>query len=215
MRLIKRGAEADLYLEDWYGRNVVVKRRVAKPYRIKHLDEKIRGYRTVHEAQIMHEAKKFSVPTPTIYMVSRADSTIVMEYVEGVRLKEALGQIPRALMLKVCRTVGLQIGKLHRNSIMHGDLTTSNMIQTRDGEIFFIDFGLSQHSTELEDRGVDLHLMKRALNSTHHRHAIECFKAVMDGYESEVGSEASGKALSKVMEIERRGRYFVKQQASS
>ena len=99
------------------------------------------------------------------------------------------------------------IGRLHEHGIIHGDLTTSNMILTPQDKIVFVDFGLSERSKELEPKGVDLHLMKRALHSTHYEHAKECFKAVMDGYGEEVGKEKAKRIDAKIREIERRGRY--------
>jgi len=99
------------------------------------------------------------------------------------------------------------IGKLHREDIVHGDLTTSNMILTSEGVVFLVDFGLSEISEELEARGVDLHLMKRTFQSTHYEYADECFEAVMEGYKEIVGEEIYKKILTKIAEIERRGRY--------
>ena len=206
--LIRKGAEANLYLGDWYGRKVIVKRRVEKAYRVEPLDKKIRAYRTVHEAQIMYEAKKSGVPTPTIYLVDIPDFTIVMEYIEGIRLRDSLNNFSSEERLRACRSVGSLIGRLHERSIIHGDLTTSNMIQTSDENIFFIDFGLSLYSIEVEDRGVDLHLVKRALNSTHYKYVDQCFGAVTEGYRAEVGDEKIESVLKKVREIEKRGRYF-------
>jgi len=81
------------------------------------------------------------------------------------------------------------------------------MILTSHGKVFLVDFGLSERSNELEARGVDLHLMKRALQSTHYRYAKECFEAVMAGYSQVVGKDAAEDVLNKIQEIERRGRY--------
>ena len=206
--LIRKGAEANLYLGEWYGRKVIVKKRVEKAYRVEPLDKKIRAYRTVHEAQIIHEARKSGVPTPTICLIDISDFTIVMEYIEGIRLRDSLNNFSSEERLRACRSVGNLIGRLHERSIIHGDLTTSNMIRTSDEKIFFIDFGLSLYSIEVEDRGVDLHLVKRALNSTHYKYVDQCFGAVIEGYRAEVGDEKTESVLKKVREIEKRGRYF-------
>ena len=206
--LIRKGAEANLYSGEWYGRKVIVKKRVEKKYRVEPLDKKIRAYRTVHEGQIMHEARKAGVPTPTIYLIDLSDFTIVMEYIEGIRLRDSLNDFSSEKRARACRNVGNLIGRLHERSIIHGDLTTSNMIQTSDEKVFFIDFGLSLYSTEVEDRGVDLHLVRRALNSTHYKYVDLCFSAVIEGYESEVGEKKTERVLTKVREIEKRGRYF-------
>ena len=209
MPLLRKGAEANLYLEDWHGYRVVVKRRVCKTYRLEALDTKLRSFRTIHEAQIMHEAKRSGVPTPTIYMVDPKEYTIVMEYIVGRRLKEALEGTSGEYRDNLCKLAGSQIAMLHQNHIIHGDLTTSNMILTDEEKIFFIDFGLSYYSIELEDLGVDLHLMKRALNSTHFLHADKCFEQVVAGYKKFAGAKKASDVVRKVSEIERRGRYFV------
>jgi len=206
--LIKKGAEAYLFLAEWHGKKVVLKRRLPKRYRVPTLDEQIRTYRTIHEAQLMHEAKKAGVPTPTIYFVDMRDSTIIMEFIEGKQLKQLLGEISAENRQHLCRKVGELIGRLHRYGIVHGDLTTSNMIQARDGKIFFVDFGLGEKTRELEAKGVDLHLMKRALQSTHFKFAEECFKSVIEGYASILDGETVKNVLDKIGEIERRGRYI-------
>ena len=207
-RLIKRGAEACLYLADWHGRKVIMKRRLPKKYRVLALDEQIRAYRTIHEPQLMHEAKKAGVPTPTIYLVDAKNATIVMEYIEGEQVKRLLAKVSDDERQNLCRKMGELIGKLHKNGIVHGDLTTSNMIQTSEGKIFFVDFGLGEKTKELEARGVDLHLMKRALQSTHFQFAEKCFNAVIEGYASVLGAEEVKNVLDKIREIERRGRYI-------
>jgi TP53 regulating kinase-like protein len=207
MVLIKKGAEASLYLEYWNNRKVIMKRRHPKKYRIPELDLLIRTQRTLHEPNIIHNAKEAGVPTPTIFMVDVEDANIIMEFVEGKQIKEVLDAVSKEERLKVCKLVGKLIGRLHGNGIIHGDLTTSNMIMTPYGRVVFVDFGLSERSVELEPMGVDLHLMKRTLQSTHYKYAKECFKAVMDGYEKALGKEETKKVTVKIREIERRGRY--------
>lgn len=208
MPLIRKGAEANLYLEDWHDYQVIVKRRVCKTYRLKALDTKLRSFRTIHESQIMHEAKLSGVPTPIIYFVDPKEYTIVMEYVSGRRLKEAIEETSDEGRRDICRLAGSQIAMLHHNNIIHGDLTTSNMILTDEQKIFFIDFGLSYYSIEVEDRGVDLHLMKRALNSTHYLHGDKCFEHVIQGYKELAGAKRTHEVVEKVREVERRGRYY-------
>ena len=205
--LLKKGAEANLYLTDWHNKKVVIKARLPKKYRPTELDEKIRGYRTVHEPQLMHEAKKAGVPTPTIFLVDVKNAAIIMEFVEGKQVKQLLGNISKKERQELCVKIGEWIGKMHKHGVIHGDLTTSNMILGVDGKIFLVDFGLGEKNTEVEARGVDLHLMKRALQSTHYQFAEECFKAVISGYSTVLGAEEAGKVLEKIVEIERRGRY--------
>ena len=203
--LLKKGAEASLYVSNWHGKQVVIKSRLPKGYRPKQLDQSIRTYRTIHEPQLMHEAKKAGVPTPTIYQVDVKNARIIMSYVKGERVKEVLEKLSSEEQLKLCFCIGQLIGNLHDHGIIHGDLTTSNMIQTKQGKIFLIDFGLSEKSIETEAKGVDLHLLKRALQSTHYKIAKVCFDKVLEGYQSELGDQQE--ILDKIAEIERRGRY--------
>lgn len=205
--LIKKGAEANLYLEEWHDRKVIMKRRLPKKYRIQELDKEIRSQRTLHEPHIVHKAKEAGVPTPTIFMVDMAEANIIMEFVEGEQVKDVLNSLPPEERLRLSCRIGELIGCLHKHGIIHGDLTTSNMILTSYGKIVFVDFGLSERSTELETKGVDLHLMKRAFQSTHYKHAKKCFKAVMEGYAKVVGEEEAKNVSEKIREIERRGRY--------
>ena len=193
--LFKKGAEASLYLADWHGKKVVIKVRIPKKYRPLALDMQIRSYRTVHEPQLMHEAKAAGVPTPLIYMVNVPQASITMEYVEGEQIKQLLNKAPEERRNELCITIGELIGKLHSQSLIHGDLTTSNMILNPEGKIFFVDFGLGEKNGEVEAQGVDLHLMKRALQSTHYLFWEECFKNVLSGYSSVLGVEAGGKGL--------------------
>jgi TP53 regulating kinase-like protein len=207
MVLIKKGAEASLYLEEWHSRKVIMKRRLPKKYRIPELDLMIRSQRTIHEPHIIHNAKEAGVPTPTIFLVDLADANIVMEFVEGKQVKEVLDNMSKEERLSLCSLIGKLIGRLHKNGIIHGDLTTSNMILTPYDKVVFVDFGLSERSVELEPKGVDLHLMKRTLHSTHYKHAKESYKAVMEGYAESVGTEEAKKVTAKIREIEKRGRY--------
>jgi TP53 regulating kinase-like protein len=207
--LIKKGAESSLYLTEWHGRRVVMKKRLPKEYRPSELDERIRIYRTIHEPQLMHEAKEAGVPTPTIFLVDIAEATIIMEFIEGKQVKQLLSGISRSARQGLCLKIGELVGRLHGHGIVHGDLTTSNMILNPDRKIFFVDFGLGEKTAELEARGVDLHLMKRALQSTHFRFAEECFEAVIRGYSKVLGVENAKSVLDNIREIERRGRYVV------
>jgi TP53 regulating kinase-like protein len=205
--LFKKGAEASLYLTDWHSKKAIIKTRIPKKYRPDPLDKRIRSYRTVHEPQLMHEAKVAGVSTPLIYMVNVSESYIVMEYIDGQQIKQVLNKVPQEKRHEFCIEIGTLIGKLHNYGLIHGDLTTSNMILTLQGKIFFVDFGLGEKNIELEAQGVDLHLMKRALQSTHYQFWEECFKNVLCGYTSVRGVETTEKVYEKIREIERRGRY--------
>ncbi len=214
MAVIGRGAEAVLTVEDFSDRyfpsddldiRVVIKKRIKKGYRNEQIDLHLRRSRTVLEARLMHEAKKY-VKTPTIFEVDTDECYIVMEYIEGERVKELLEKISPEKRRSVCHRIGEIVGNLHRNDIIHGDLTTSNMIRSSSG-IYLIDFGLGEFSIEIEDKGVDMHLLREALQSTHYHHFEGDFNAVMEGYEATVGEKRKDEIIRKIEEIERRGRY--------
>jgi len=188
---IGRGAEAIITLEE----GTVRKWRIPKSYRLPELDEQIRQERTIREARITSEARRCGVPTPIIKDVLKFD--LRMEHVVGQKLKDV---ITPALSEKV----GELVGRLHKAGIIHGDLTTSNMI-LRDGRIYLIDFGLAFHEGSLEAQGVDVHVYFQTLESTHDRpeELIEAFQA---GYTRTYhGAEA---VLRRVKEIKARGRYL-------
>jgi TP53 regulating kinase-like protein len=206
--LIKKGAEASLFLERWHDRKVVMKQRFPKKYRLPEIDERIRNYRTIHESQLLHYAKEAGVSTPVIFLVNLKDSNIIMEFIEGRQVKQVLNKLSFKERKRLCKRIGEFIGRLHRRGVIHGDLTTSNMILTRNDNVVFVDFGLGEKSMELELRGVDLHLMKRAFQSTHFLHAEECFNAVLEGYANVIGDKVAQNISRKIIEIESRGRYI-------
>ena len=213
--LLKKGAEASLFLSSWHGRRVIVKARLLKRYRPRKLDEKIRNYRTVHEPQLMHEAKKAGVPTPTILLVDVKNSVIIMEYVEGKQMKQVLPNVSQEQQHELSVRIGVLVGKMHRHGVVHGDLTTSNLILTGEGKIFLVDFGLGEKNSGIEARGVDLHLMKRALQSTHYKLWEDCFRSIQEGYSTVLGEESAKKVFEKIREIELRGRYIEERKQSS
>jgi len=212
--LIRKGAEASIFLEEWHGRRVVVKTRLPKPYRVDPLDHSIRVARTSRESHLLHDSKRAGVPTPTVYQVDTAGCTITMEYVDGSRLKEALVHMDQPELRRTCKHIGSLIGRLHSAGIVHGDLTTSNMILRDGAKLFFIDFGLSDYSRELESKGVDLLLMSRAFKSTHYALHSRAFESVVDGYREVVGKDDARLTLAKMREIETRGRYSERSQTN-
>lgn len=201
--LYKKGAEAHLYLEEWYGRKVIIKRRIPKAYRVRELDEKLRRDRTIREARLLSDARKAGVPTPIIYSIDLIENTIIMDFIQGSPVKTIIQNMSEKEKKNIFTHIGILIGRLHNAGIIHGDLTTSNMILKN--KIYFIDFGLGDYSTEIEDKGVDLHLMRRALQSTHYAFAESGFEAVLEGYKKT--EKESGDVIQRMNEIEKRGRY--------
>jgi len=218
MALIKKGAEANLYLEDFSkalhmaGKGeVIVKHRIKKSYRVPELDERLRSSRTALEAKLFADAKLVGVPAPVVYEVDRVGMRIVMEFVDGRQVKLVLDKLRPKDRRKLCERIGRQVARLHLAGIIHGDLTTSNMILTRGGKVYFVDFGLGEYNPSLESRGVDLHLLKRALQSIHFRITDEAYYAVVAGYRREFGKGAD-EVIKRVEEIEKRGRYIAKEE---
>ena len=205
-KLIYRGAEAEIYLQDWYGELAVRKNRIPKPYRVPELDSAIRRSRTLHETNLMHEARRAGIPVPVIQHVDVESSSFVMEYVKGPTLKEELYVVSPEVRRRRCADLGKVVARMHDGGIVHGDLTISNVLSD-GGQLFLIDFGLGNFSGELEDRGVDLLLLNRAMKSTHVKFHEQIFGAFLRGYEAVVGKKRRAEILSKVREIERRGRY--------
>jgi len=169
----------------------------------------VRRLRTLHEADIIHRAKEAGVPTPLIYQVDAGTSSIVMEYIEGERVRDIVNTLGDEENVELFRLIGLEAGRLHSAGLIHGDLTTSNMIMVH-GRIVFIDFGLGEISREVEERGVDVNLMRRMLASNHFTRQAMLFDAFKDGYREAMGLEAD-EVLARVDEIARRGRYIEKE----
>jgi TP53 regulating kinase-like protein len=205
-RLIYKGAEAEIYLESWHGQLVIRKSRVVKPYRIAELDEAIRRSRTAHEASMMQEVRKLGVPVPIIQHIDPDSWTLIMEYIRGPTLKEELFGLPMKERKSRCSDLGELLGLMHEGGTVHGDLTISNVL-SEQGKLFMIDFGLGDFTDQIEDKGVDLVLLNRAIKSTHYAFHIPLFKAFLKGYSKAVGKRRCEETLHKMREIERRGRY--------
>ena len=191
--LIYRGAEADIYHEKFLGMDSIRKVRKRKPYLQKQLDKMLRTVRQKNEARMLSRARA-AVHTPHVLFVG--DGTVIMEYISGEKVKN--------LFLKgktrCAGLIGKEIRKLHDAGIVHNDLTTSNMILSGKG-LYFIDFGLARASESLEDRAVDLVVLKHMLSSTHYDVFGRVWPKVLHGY------GANGKMLSKIAEIEGRAKY--------
>ncbi|OPY39045.1 MAG: putative bifunctional tRNA threonylcarbamoyladenosine biosynthesis protein [Methanoregula sp. PtaU1.Bin051] len=186
-----RGAEA---IVEFKGK-AVVKRRLSKRYRVPALDAQLIAERTRAEARLIAAARRAGVSTPIIHDITT--DTIIMDRVDGLLLTQGLSA-------DSVRNAGKVVGKLHAAGIMHGDLTTSNIIMEND-RCVLIDFGLSQATTELEQRGVDLHVFFQTLTST----AVDSMalkNAFCEGYrETFAGAD---EVITREHEIELRGRYL-------
>ena len=206
-KLIYKGAEAEIYLEDWHGELAIRKSRIPKPYRVPELDETIRRTRTAHEASMMQEVRKLGVPVPIIQHVDLESCTLIMDYVKGPTLKDELYKLTMAERRERCSSLGTLLGLMHEGGLVHGDMTISNVLSA-NGKLFMIDFGLGDFSSEMEDRGVDLLLLNRAMKSTHYAFHTALFNAFMKGYGKAVGKRRGNETLQRMRDVEKRGRYF-------
>jgi len=195
MKTISIGAEAVIYLKG----DTVIKERIRKSYRHKSIDEKLRKERTNREARNMEKASRSGVPVPKIGETK--EYKINMEFIDGTPLRDYLSS---RNCKKICHNVGVLLARLHNSNIIHGDLTTSNLI-IKKGKIYFIDFGLSTFSKKIEDKATDIHLFCQALNSSHAKFADNAYSSFFSGYKKESNSHKEIK--NRLEKIESRGRY--------
>ena len=242
-RFLARGAEAVIIKK---GRTVI-KDRIEKSYRHPQLDEKLRSQRTRAEAKLLEKAHSI-INVPKIMngneILPNKPYEITIEYIPGGKLADNLEKLNYQ---QICKEIGKSLAKLHDAGIIHGDLTTSNMIYVpsssknqslassqpnhqkdftnnnnnnipnkeherasaahetnKTGKVYFIDFGLGFHSSKIEDKAVDLHLIKEALEAKHPSIYEKAFQAVLKGYNS---SANCNKVLKQLEAVEKRGRY--------
>jgi Kae1-associated kinase Bud32 len=195
-KILAHGAEAIIFQEN----NKIIKDRIKKSYRLNSLDQKIRKRRTKREAKILQKAQGL-IPVPKL-IDSDDKGKIQMQFIVGKKLSDHLDSIKNSK--EICKVMGKQIAILHDSEIIHGDLTTSNIIWGKDEKLYFIDFGLSFHSSRLEDKATDMHLIKQALEAKHYQNFDKFFKAILEGYKT---SKYSQQVIKQLEKVEKRGRY--------
>jgi len=199
MEIIAKGAEAIIFNKE---SDLVIKRRIEKGYRIKQIDDKLRKLRTRQEARLLEKAATVA-NVPKVISVDEKTKEVTIEFLHGQKLSETLNDLEKEKQEEICKKIGEQIAKLHDKDIIHGDLTTSNMI-LKDDKVFFIDFGLGFHSKREEDKAVDLHLIKQALEAKHFQNSEMLFFKLLEGYQT---SENADPILHQLVKVEARGRY--------
>ncbi len=191
---IARGAEAVITKN-----GEITKERIKKGYRLEQLDIALRRKRNRAEASLLREARRAGVPVPQI--LAESDFSIKIEFMDGMKVKDALDE-------KNCKElagkIAVSISKLHDKDIIHGDLTTSNMI-LKDNEIYFIDFGLGFFSEKTEDKATDLYLLHEALESTHFSVLEKAWETILNTYKEYYNG--ADKVIKTLAKIEKRGRY--------
>jgi len=205
-KIIAQGAEAILIKKG----NLLLKRRIKKGYRNEELDFMLRTTRTRHEARILEKVSNI-IPAPKIKAINgmarkpfNIETEIEMQYIKGKLLSEWLDKFPISKAFDICEEIGQNIAKIHNNEIMHNDLTTSNMI-LKGRKVYFIDFGLSFHSARIEDKAVDLHLLKEALKAKHFKRWKKYFTTILKSYK--IASNQAKAVMEKLKKVEARGRY--------
>lgn len=193
MRLLFQGAEAKIYE---INKDTLLKERVKKGYRIREIDEYLRRTRTKIEVSLLRRAKHFGVSVPDVSNIT--EYGFKMGYVEGEVLRDYIPKVKVDELERVFIIVGRQINTLHSHDIVHGDLTTSNMI-VKDDKVYFIDFSLGGISRKSEDKAVDLHLIKQALIAKHNNVWEKCFNAIISQYRDK-------QVLERLKSVEKRGR---------
>ena len=202
MKLLKKGAEADVYLSSWNGKKAILKIRKEKTYRNPVLDKRIRKQRTIKESEIISQVKSFGISTPLIYFLDVNKCSILMQYIDGKLVRD----MNEKVIEKTCFEIGKIVGILHKNGIMHGDLTTSNFILSKK-KLILIDFGLASRTEKPDDHAIDLRLFKEILNSAHANILNKSWSNFLKGYSKSVGEKYSKKIIKLVAVIESRGRY--------
>lgn len=202
MKLVKKGAEADIYVTIWNGLDSILKIRKKKDYRVHSLDMRIRTLRTIREAKMISETKSFGITTPLVYFVDEKKCEIYLQLIKGKLVRD----LPLNKIIKICTEIGKIVGTLHKNGVMHGDLTTSNFILSDQG-LVILDFGLSQKTDKIDDYAIDLRLFKEVLNSAHAQIVEDAWVSFVLGYRKILGNMLTEKVLSHVSVIEKRGRY--------
>ena len=193
MKQIQQGAEATIYQD----KDKITKLRTSKSYRLPILDNKLRKSRTKAEAKIINKLQSI-IPVPKILETDN-QQTIEMEFIDGKKLSEHLEQLD---WKSICKKLAENLTKLHNQDLIHGDLTTSNMI-FKDNLVYLIDFGLGFHSHKIEDKAVDLHLLKQALDAKHFSIFPEAFNIILKNYKA----QQYDLIIKRIKAIEKRGRY--------
>ncbi|KAI9275850.1 tp53rk protein-like protein [Phascolomyces articulosus] len=211
-KLIKQGAEARVYHLPTFltiQEGCIAKERFAKTYRHPDLDRTLTARRVIQEARCLQKCKKSGMDTPTVYLVDIPEATIYMECVVGETVKQRLlsnqsNYYADLDQESMAEKIGTSLAKMHAQDVVHGDLTTSNlMLRDNNGSLVVIDFGLSYVSVLPEDKAVDLYVLERAFSSTHPK-TEDLFASILEHYAK--GYKKSRTILTKLDEVRLRGR---------
>lgn len=211
--IFKQGAEAKLIVGVYDGKPCLIKERFVKNYRLPELDKTLTKSRIKAEQKAVKRCEDVGILVPKLFNVDFNGRKIYMEYFDkAITAKEFIIQIhkqPSESQVKLnelTRRIGEVVGKFHANNIIHGDLTTSNILideKEDDYSLIMIDFGLSSYSASHEDKGVDLYVLERALLSTH-SNLPDLFESILKEYRKT--NPTSEETIRKFEEVRARGR---------
>jgi len=213
--LLAKGAEAELYLEDWLGIKTVLKCRICKKYRNPELDYKIRRRRTLCEVRNMLKARKLGINVPHVLELDLSRLCIRLEYIEGINLRDLTRELDDKLLEDLYSEVGKIVGKLHLNGIMHGDLALTNFIYSR-GRLYVIDFGLSYDFQQVFDKKCinlcarDINVLLRNLEANFGDRGLRLFQHFLNSYSEVLGFEIAKNVVKEVKRIRSMARYAVR-----
>lgn len=203
--LIARGAEAEIYLIDFFGLRAILKKRVSKTYRHPLFDELFIRNRTRIEARILSELYSSGLRVPAVYLVDDEHGVLIMEYIDGVNLASVFERLDDKTISNVAFEIGALAGKMHSLGIYHGDFTIANMM-IHDGRVVLVDFGLSGYSDDIEEYAIDLHLLRRSVHVSRPDIADRFMTTVLSSYKENYERNAD-EVIKRMREIAVRGRY--------
>lgn len=212
--ILKQGAEAKLYISEFNSQKCLVKERFKKTYRLPEIDKQLSGERMKAESKAISRCQAAGILVPKIYHMNLNDRKIYMEYFDrAITAKKYITDLAadsEEQLKHLGETIGRIVGEMHANNIIHGDLTTSNMLlnpksdDCHDYDLIFIDFGLAHYGHSTEDKGVDLYVLERALLSTHSS-VPTIFEIILNSYKLHNPKGASV-VVSKFEDVRARGR---------
>ncbi|KAK8151837.1 kinase-like domain-containing protein [Phyllosticta citrichinensis] len=235
--LITQGAEALVYKTSFLtaSRAAALKFRPSKPYRHALLDKRLTRQRILAEARVLVRLRREGVTVPAVWGCDWDAGWLLLEWIPGHTIRAwqsndgdgALDKSRVPELWDLMARVGRAVGRMHAVGVVHGDLTTSNLMlrtpspsssstqhqQAPDaaastevlaGTVTIIDFGLASQTIQDEDKAVDLYVLERAFGSTHPA-AEPLFHEVLQAYR-DAGGKAATAVLKRLDEVRLRGR---------
>lgn len=217
--IMLQGAEAKLFRMNFHGFEALVKERFSKKYRHPQLDKVLTQQRINAEVRALTRCRMAGIPVPTLYFVDQEKNCLIMEYLENsmtvrdfILTRVADWQTnpdSEAKVKQVTSNVGKLLARMHKENIIHGDLTTSNMLLSDPSDLnsmTLIDFGLSSYENVAEHKGVDLYVLERAFLSTHPNAERLFNDSLLAAYRQAGDKKTIVEVMAKLEEVRMRGR---------